>query len=189
MLAVSCSKGGDDRLAKQEEIRAREQVEAGNNNQRSLNAGAEKELNEMKSFMQAVEGEYSGFVEISNTPLEMYFEIVPSMPIQYYDRLRTREEIQFEKENLTLSIRVLLENPHVQNSAVTCVVENYRPLHQRGLITLVKEGCKNRISLSLTGEDDLSDILTRRQVSVGTLKGSISTAVSSQKYNFKLERL
>ena len=189
LLILSCSKGGDDRLAQQEGIRAQEQVNTENENRRRINEGAEKELDTVKHFMEAIRGEYKGDVEILDSSYDVYVDVTASMPIYYYSRLRTKEEIQFEKEELTLTVRVLIENPLVPNSAVSCIVEGHRPNVTQGFMKIIKEGCNNTLKLSISKDDDLNDINSGRQLSVGDLVGTLSTGVSSKKYKITLKRL
>jgi hypothetical protein len=67
LTLLACSKGGDDRLAEKENIKARQQLDAANENRRVLNEGAERELNELKFIMKTIEGKYKGSLTISNT--------------------------------------------------------------------------------------------------------------------------
>lgn len=189
LSAVSCSKGGDDRLAEQENIKAREQVNAENENRRRLSEGPEKELNEIKYFMRSVEGEYKASIEISGIPLDVYIEIIPSKEIVFYSRLRTSEEILADKQQLTLTVKALIENPNVPNSGSTCIFEEHRPDVKKGNMKLIKEGCKNTFRLTLGEGTNISDITTNRQDYVDQLSGTLSTGVSSQKYELTLERL
>jgi hypothetical protein len=186
---ISCSKGGDGRLAQQEGIRAQEQINTENENRRRINEGAERELDTVKHFMEAVRGEYKGDVEILGSLYDIYVDVTASMPIYYYSRLRTKEEIQFEKEELTLTVRVLIENPSVPNSAVSCIIEDHRPNVNEGFMKIIKEGCNNTLKLFISKNDDLDDINSGRQLSVSNLVGSLSTGVSSKKYQIILKRL
>jgi len=189
LLTLSCSKGGDDRLAQQEGIRAQQQVDTENENRRRINEGAESELDTVKHFMEAVRGEYKGDVEIADSLYDVYVDVIPSMPIYYYSRLRTKEEIQFEKEKLTLTVRVLIENPLVPNSAVTCIIEDHRPNVNEGFMKVIKEGCSNTLKLLISKEDDLRDINSGRQASVTGLNAFLTTGVSSKRYKLILKRL
>jgi hypothetical protein len=186
---VSCSKGGDERVAEQESIRATEQVNAENENRRRLSEGPEQELNGIKYFMRSVEGEYKTSIEISGIPLDVYIEIIPSKEIVFYSRIRTSDEILADKQQLTLTVKALIENPNVLNSGSTCIFEEHRPNIRRGQMKLIKEGCKNIFRLSLGEGINVSDIITNRQEYVDQLKGSLSTGVNSKKYDLLLERL
>lgn len=185
---ASCSKGGDDRIAEQEDIKARQQTSAENDNRRILSKEPENELNEIKYFMKAVEGRFKGSIEISSIPLDIYIEIVPSMEIKFYDRVRTLEEIRTNKEKLSLKIKTLIENPNVPNSGSICVIEGHNPDTKKGLMILIKEGCKNTFRLGLNDDTNPSDITSNNQDYVDLLSGSLSTGVSSTIYNFKLKR-
>jgi hypothetical protein len=186
---VSCSKGGDERVAEQESIRATEQVNAENENRRRLSEGPEQELNGIKYFMRSVEGEYKTSIEISGIPLDVYIEIIPSKEIVFYSRIRTSDEILADKQQLTLTVKALIENPNVSNSGSTCIFEEHRPNIKRGQMKLIKEGCKNTFRLSLGEGINVSDIITNRQEYVDQLIGSLSTGVNSKKYDLVLERL
>ena len=189
LLLVSCSKNGDDRIAEQETIRAQEQVNAENDNRTVLSAGPEKELNRIKYFMKAVKGEYRTNIEIMSIPLDIYIDILPSKEIVFYDRVRNVEEIQAELNELSLTIKVLIENPNIPNSGSTCIFEGHKPDTKNGLMKLIKDGCKNTFVLGLDGATEPTDITTGTQTYVDTLSGYLSTGVSSKKHKFSLERL
>jgi hypothetical protein len=189
LSVISCSKGGDDRLAEQESIKAKEQVNAENENRRELSTGPEKELNEIKHFMNAVEGEYKGSISISNIPLDVHLEIIPSKEIRFYKRIRTVSEIQADRKELTLTIKALIENPNVPNSGSICIFEGHRPNTKKGLMKLIKDGCNNTFRLGLDSKTRPSDITSNRQVTVDSLEGSLSTGVSSTKHSLMLSRI
>lgn len=180
-VLVSCSKGGDD-------TKARLQVDAEDRNRRELNVAPEKELNEIKYFMKAVEGEYKGSIEISTIPLDVYIEIIPSKEIRIYDRDRTASEIQSDRDELTLTVRALIENPNVPNSGSTCIFEKQRPDINKGILKLIKENCNNSFRLGLGEGVRASDITSNNQVYIDSLSGSLSTGVSSKKHKLKLMR-
>ena len=89
---------------------------------------------------------------------------------------------------LTLTIKVLIENPNVANSGSTCIFEGHRPNTKKGLMKLIKEGCKNTFSLSLDKNTKPADITSNTQSYIDYLSGHLSTGVSSKVHNFKLER-
>ena len=186
---ISCSKNGDNRIAEQENIRAREQVNAENDNRSVLSAGPERELNRIKNFMQAVKGEYKTSIEIMRIPLDLYIDILPSKEIIFYDRVRNVEEIQAELNELSLTIKVLIENPNIPNSGSTCIFEGHKPDTKNGIMKLIKDGCKNTFVLGLDESTDPTDITTAAQTYVDGLSGYLSTGVSSTKHKFSLERL
>ena len=186
---ISCSKNGDNRIAEQENIRAREQVNAENDNRSVLSAGPERELNRIKNFMQAVKGEYKTSIEIMRIPLDLYIDILPSKEIIFYDRVRNVEEIQAELNELSLTIKVLIENPNIPNSGSTCIFEGHKPDTKNGIMKLIKDRCKNTFVLGLDESTDPTDITTAAQTYVDGLSGYLSTGVSSTKHKFSLERL
>lgn len=189
LTLVSCSKNGDDRIAEQENIRAQEQVNAENDNRTVLSAGPEKELNRIKNFMKAVKGEYKTAIEIMSIPLDIFVDIVPSKEIVFYDRVRNVEEIQAELNELSLTIKVLIENPNIPNSGSTCIFEGHKPDTKNGIMKLIKDGCKNTFVLGLDETTNPTDITTASQTYIDTLSGYLSTGVSSTKHKFSLERL
>lgn len=202
IFLFGCSKGGDERLAEQADIQAREQFQAQNENQRMWAEKMEEDLNRRKRFIQAIEGEFYGEVEVQEIPFNINARFVSSIPIEFSSRVRTLEEINFELQNLNLNLFVKLENPRVTNSAVTCVVEGYRPDVKKGLINLITESCKNTFHLSISeslkavSEDQrLADSRAlAAQVTEGSLdridniQGVFESSTSSQKYKFQLRR-
>ncbi len=118
----SCSKGGDERLKEQESIRSQEQVNAQNENQREWAEKMEKDLNQRKHFIEAIEGSFSGEVAVGDIDFDIKARFTSSIPIAYSDRIRTLDEINYELSNLALNINIKLENPRVSNSAVSCIV-------------------------------------------------------------------
>lgn len=200
---VSCSKGGDDRLAEQENIRSKEQINAQNENQQEWAEKMEKDLNERKYFIKAVEGTFSGDLTVDEIDFIIKAELSPSIPIAFSDRTRTLEEINYELENMALNLHVKLENPRVSNSAVSCTIEGYKPDIEKGLIKIISESCKNIFKLMLSDDLDQIDrsVLSNRaralarsarsnEISqIDILSGVFESSVSTKEYQFKLKRL
>lgn len=200
---VACSKSGDERLAKQADIQVQEEIRAQNQNQRDWAERMEVDLNERKKFIEAIEGNFSGELDMLNMEFLMKVEFVPSIPIDYPNRVRTLEEINFELQNLSLNIHIKLENPRVPNSAVSCVVNNYRPDVKNGLINIISESCRNVFQFTISdnsnipdsgegrgrGARDLSrDIRNGNLTRVEFIEGHLETSVSSVKHFFRLSR-
>lgn len=199
---VSCSKGGDDRLAEQENIRSKEQINAQNENQKEWAEKMEKDLNERKYFIKAVEGTFSGDLTVDDLDFVIKAELSSSIPISFSDRIRTLDEINYELENLAINLHIKLENPRVSNSAVSCTIEGYKPDIEKGLIKIISESCKNIFKLRLS--DDLvstdrivvgnrARVLARsarlNEISqVDILSGIFESSVSTKEYQFKLKR-
>jgi hypothetical protein len=198
----SCSKNGDSRIAEQEDIRAREQVEAQNENQLDWSRKMEKDLNKRKYFIKAIEGVFSGELTVENIDFFIKAEIASSMPIIFSDRSRTLDEINYELENLALNLHIKLENPRVSNSAVSCTIEGYKPDVKKGLIKIISESCSNIFKLFLS--DDLGNMepvavrdrasalarsASRNEITqIDILSGSFESSVSTSEYQFKLKR-
>ncbi|MBC74539.1 MAG: hypothetical protein CME64_00835 [Halobacteriovoraceae bacterium] len=202
LFLFGCSKGGDDRLAEQADIQAREQYQAQNENQKMWAEKMEDDLNKRKRFIQAIEGEYLGQVDVQDISFDISARFVSSIPIEFPSRVRTLDEINFELQNLNLNLFVKLENPRVSNSAVTCVVEGYRPDVSKGVVNLITESCKNSFHLSISDSlKNVSDgqrLADSRSLAAQVTSGSISrvdniqgvfeSSTSSQKYKFQLRR-
>ncbi len=202
LTLFSCSKGGDDRLAEQEDIRAREQINAQNDNQREWSEKMEKDLNERKHFIKAIEGVFSGDLTVDDIDFVIKAELAASIPITFSDRTRTLDEINYELENLALNLHIKLENPRVSNSAVSCTIEGYKPDIEKGLIKIISESCKNIFKLMLSDDLSVSDnsiINNRARVlaqsirsneisQVDILSGLFESSVSTKEYQFKLKR-
>jgi len=202
IIFQSCSKNGDDRLAKQEEIRTKEQIEAQNENQREWGESMEKDLNNRKRFIQSIEGRFNGSIDVRESTFDIQAKFISSIPIEFPSRVRTLDEINFELQNLNLNLFVKLENPRVANSAVTCVVEGYRPDVKNGVINIITESCKNSFALSISNTlNNLSNEQTRSdsralatQVISGAIdrveyiQGTFEPSTTSKKYKFQLRR-
>ena len=203
VLLLSCSKGGDDRLAEQADIQAREQYQAQNENQKMWAEKMEEDLNKRKRFIQAIEGEFFGEVDVQNISFDINARFVSSIPIAFPSRVRTLDEINFELQNLNLNLFVKLENPRVPNSAVTCVVEGYRPDVNKGVINIITESCKNSFHLSISDStldvrSDEARLKDSRSLAAQVTSGSVSrvekvqgvfeSSTSNQKFKFQLRR-
>ena len=203
VLLLSCSKGGDDRLAEQADIQAREQYQAQNENQKMWAEKMEEDLNKRKRFIQAIEGDFFGEVDVQNISFDINARFVSSIPIAFPSRVRTLDEINFELQNLKLNLFVKLENPRVPNSAVTCVVEGYRPDVNKGVINIITESCKNSFHLSISDStldvrSDEARLKDSRSLAAQVTSGSVSrvekvqgvfeSSTSNQKFKFQLRR-
>lgn len=203
VLLLSCSKGGDDRLAEQADIQAREQYQAQNENQKMWAEKMEEDLNKRKRFIQAIEGDFFGEVDVQNISFDINARFVSSIPIAFPSRVRTLDEINFELQNLNLNLFVKLENPRVPNSAVTCVVEGYRPDVNKGAINIITESCKNSFHLSISDStldvrSDEARLKDSRSLAAQVTSGSVSrvekvqgvfeSSTSNQKFKFQLRR-
>lgn len=202
LIFYSCSKGGDERLAEQENIRSQEQIRAQNENQREWARSMEKDLNERKYFIKALEGSFRGELDMENADFAVKAQFTSSIPIEFSDRVRTLDEINYELANLAININIKLENPRVANSAVSCIVENYKPDLNKGSIYIISEACKNVFKLMLsddmqmtniTNEEARARVLSRSirnneidQVEI--LSGVFESSISTKEYQFKLKR-
>ncbi len=198
----SCSKGGDDRLKEQESIRSQQQINAQNENQSEWAEKMESDLNERKYFIKALEGSFLGDLNLEEMDFTIKARFSSSIPIAFSDRVRTLEEINYELSNLAININVKLENPRVNNSAVSCIVENYKPDINKGTININSEACKNIFRLMLSDDLLVTDIVTQelrakklaRSVrmneiaQVEFLSGFFESSVSTKEYQFKLKR-
>lgn len=203
LLFTSCSKGGDKRLAEQEEIKARQQLQAQNENQREWAEKMEKHLDKRKNFFKALQGEFEGSVDVQGTEFQLSAKFIPSIPVEFYNRVRTLDEINYEIQNLNLNINIKIENPRAANSAVSCTIEDYKPDFVNGVINIISESCKNIFMISITDNLDELPIVQRREGArrlardvisgrvevIEFLDGTFESSVSSIPYNFKLKRV
>ncbi len=199
---VGCSKGGDERIAEQENIRSREQVNAQNENNREWADKMEKDLNKRKYFIKSIEGTFAGDLTVEEIDFVIKAMISPSIPISFSDRTRTLQEINYELENMAINLHIKLENPRVSNSAVSCTIEGYKPDVDKGMINIISESCKNIFKLLLS--DDLNQLdreilyrdaselardLKQNNISqIDILSGFFESSVSTKEYQFKLQR-
>lgn len=198
----SCSKGGDERLKEQESIRSQEQINAQNENQREWAEKMEKDLNQRKHFIEAIEGSFTGEAAVGDIDFDIKARFTSSIPIAYSDRIRTLDEINYELSNLALNMNIKLENPRVSNSAASCIVENYRPDINKGIINIISESCKNTFKLMLADDFTISDFQTQERRAmqlaqsvrnneieqIDILSGLFESSVSTNEYEFKLKR-
>ena len=84
LTLMSCSKNGDDRIAEQEGIRSREQVEAQNNNQREWSEKMEKRISQLENKNTAMSRTITKQRD-RITELEKYIEQLES-EIQIYNK-------------------------------------------------------------------------------------------------------
>jgi hypothetical protein len=204
ILCISaCSKGGDDRLAEQEKIRSKEQINALNKNQKEWANKMEKDLNQRKYFIKAIGGTFKGEVAVEDLYFAIKTELSPSIPIMFSDRVRTLDEINYEFENLGINISVKIENPRVPNSAVSCTVEGYKPNIEKGLINIISESCKNIFKFMLSDDvvkknpmkvksraRTLAKSIRRNEItSIDILNGIFESSASTKEYQFSLKRI
>lgn len=199
---VGCSKGGDERIAEQENIRSREQINAQNENNREWADKMEKDLNKRKYFIKSIEGTFTGDLTVEEIDFVIKAMISPSIPISFSDRTRTLQEINYELENMAINLHIKLENPRVSNSAVSCTIEGYKPDVDKGMINIISESCKNIFKLLLS--DDLNqldreilyrdaselarDVKQNNISQIDILSGFFESSVSTKEYQFKLQR-
>jgi hypothetical protein len=199
---VGCSKGGDERIAEQENIRSREQINAQNENNQEWADKMEKDLNKRKYFIKSIEGTFRGDLAVEGIDFVIKAMISPSIPISFSDRIRTLQEINYELENMAINLHIKLENPRVSNSAVSCTIEGYKPDVDKGMINIISESCKNIFKLLLS--DDLNqfnreilyrdasnlakDVKQNNISQVDILSGFFESSVSTKEYQFKLQR-
>lgn len=202
LLLFSCSKGGDNRLAEQEAIKTKTQIEAQNENLRKWAEKMEQDLNERKYFIRAIEGTFVGDLVVDNIDLFIKAELISSIPISFSNRSRTLDEINYELENLAINLNIKLENPRVSNSAVSCTIEGFRPDIDRGILKIMSESCKNIFKLMLSDELEEMDntilknkakslansIRTNEIQQIDFLSGVFESSVSTGQYQFKLQR-
>ena len=162
----------------------------------------EKDLNQRKHFIEAIEGNFSGEVAVGDIDFDIKARFTSSIPIAYSDRIRTLDEINYELSNLALNMNIKLENPRVSNSAVSCIVENYRPDINKGIINIISESCKNIFKLMLADDFTTSDFQTQERRAkklaqsvrnneieqIDILSGLFESSVSTNEYEFKLKR-
>ena len=112
------------------------------------------------------------------------------------------DEINYDLSNLALNMNIKLENPRVSNSAVSCIVENYRPDINKGIINIISESCKNIFKLMLADDFTVSDFQTQERRAtqlaqsvrnneieqIDILSGLFESSVSTNEYEFKLKR-
>ena len=199
---VGCSKGGDERIAEQENIRSREQINAQNENNREWADKMEKDLNKRKYFIKSIEGTFTGELTVEGIDFVIKAMISPSIPISFSDRIRTLQEINYELENMAINLHIKLENPRVSNSAVSCTIEGYKPDVDKGMINIISESCKNIFKLLLS--DDLNqldreilyrdaselarDVKQNNISQIDILSGFFESSVSTKEFQFKLQR-
>ena len=174
-----------------------------NENQKMWAEKMEEDLNKRKRFIQAIEGDFFGEVDVQNISFDINARFVSSIPIAFPSRVRTLDEINFELQNLNLNLFVKLENPRVPNSAVTCVVEGYRPDVNKGVINIITESCKNSFHLSISDStldvrSDEARLKDSRSLAAQVTSGSVSrvekvqgvfeSSTSNQKFKFQLRR-
>ncbi len=203
---VGCGDSKEDyqqSLAEQEQISSQQQIEAARIEQERKAGEMEKYLNKRKVFIQAIEGEFSGDLSIESSEFRISLEIIPSLPIEFHDRVRQLEEIAFEIENLSLNLKIKMENPKVPNSATSCNIVNYKPNLEKGIINVITNECKNVFKFILSDTQNQLNlqqvygdaIQVSRSVISGDIEiveffdGIFEPSISSTKHQFKLARL
>lgn len=204
VMLYSCSKGGDDRLAEQERIKAEEQVQAENENLRQKAEAMEADLDKRKNFFKGIKGKFEGDLTISNTDYVMTVEINPSLPIEFYSRVRTLEEINYEIQNLDLGLNIKVKNPRVANSSVSCTVTSYKSTDlASGLLNIISENCQNILKMYISSDLESRNVsetqILAQKISKDLVGGDIESIdyfdaifepkVGSGQYKIKLKRV
>ncbi len=201
----SCSKGGDERLAEQEGIKSQQQIEALRDYEDSRTAGSESRLNKIKHFIQATSGVFFGEVEINSVRYEIRLELESKDPIFFYDRTRTKEEIEKDQEGIYYVAQIKMLDLRVgeEEGAIPCTVVGKLPDYENGTVSFTSEKCSNSFKVSLSDNmviSDAAEMITRaKELSnevisnqieqVDILTGVISPGISMKDYIFKLKRL
>jgi len=203
---VSCGdneKNYNDYLKKENEISSQEEIRSQRVEQERKASELEVYLNKRKTFIEVVEGSFSGELEVESMNFAINLEMIPSMPIEYHTRARQIDEITYEIENLSLNIKVKMENPLVPNSASSCNIVGHKPDLKKGIINILTNECKNVFKFLLTDVNSELDVQAAERVAselssqvtsgainyIEYLDGVFESSVSSKKYQFKLERI
>lgn len=206
MTLSSCSNNKEEyekSLAEQGEITSRQQVEAERAELARKAAEMEMYLDERKMFIESIQGEFLGDLVVDGSEFQVSLEIISSLPIEYHDRTRQLEEIAYEIENLSLNLKIKMENPRVPNSASSCNIVNYKPNIKEGIINIISNECKNIFKFILSDSLEtlqINDgykeaiiiskkILNDEIDTIEYFDGLFESSISSQKYQFKLERM
>ncbi|HAZ13870.1 MAG TPA: hypothetical protein DCY86_13855 [Bdellovibrionales bacterium] len=202
LFLVACSKGGDERLIEKIGLETESQIAAQNSSNFARGKEVQGDLDRLQTFVRAVEGEYKGDLKLEGIDYKLKVKLIPTRPLTEYSRNRTLEEVLFDYQNLNLTIHIKQWNPKTPLSAVSCVLENFRPDIRKGNFKVITEKCKNIYEFFVTEtepaldgqrEEDSSSFAAQsvqdgKLSKIDYLIGKFESAISANAVVFKLTR-
>jgi hypothetical protein len=139
---------GDERIA---EVSAKEregQILIENENASKMEA----DLQTRQNFYQGVAGSYEGMaISDSGSTYKIRIQLIPSLPAFTPDRIRMREEVASDLNNLYFNAQVLLWSPESAIGAVGCLATEIRPDLNKGEIIIASPDCPNVYKIRIHG--------------------------------------
>ena len=176
---VGCQ--GDERIG---EVTAKE-TEAQIKVENQLATKMEADLQTRQNFYQGVAGVYEGQAQSeSGIIYKIRIRLVPSLPVFTADRVRMREEVASDLNNLFFNAQVLLWTPESKIGAVGCRATGIRADLAAGLIEIASPDCPNfytiRINDSglISGKVQDSSQDNSARIAQGIMSGKISKAAT-----------
>lgn len=196
---VSCG-DGEEGLKEQTVIQVKEEIDAQNQNLAQWAEKLEKDLDERRAFINAVEGEFEGEFRVGQSDFNIRLVLLPTIPDYKVDRTRTIAELEYELQNLNLNIQVMQWNPATQLSAVGCILEDIKPDLMKGLLNLIAESCTNTYQIFLAEDEVASEDTKKESIRivqmiqegrinfVQMLKATLRSSTNANVYKFTLNR-
>ena len=178
---MGCSRDGDEEVAEVAMRQAEGVVEQENRNLAQRASEMEEDLYLRHQYFSALSGVYEGVAssQVENGEvLEHSFRltITPSLPpYPNSGRVRTIEELEYELNNLYLTVETLEKH---ENVVYGCVFDGLRPDMQRGTLQLVDESCVKTFSLRLSQPSDVD--VNSSDVAAQVYSGSMNDVLSIQ---------
>lgn len=176
-VVSACNTKNADYKAVQDKTAIETKAERDVNDQRS--SELERDLQERYRFYQAVKNTYVGQFKIGNSDYGVKLEMIPSIPLYQFDRVRTIEEVSSDLNTLSLNSQIVIWNLKSELSASGCVFQDTKPNFILGQIVLVNKECPNTFSISFGEDQPVAGQAEPEQTEVKPLAQDISKKVLS----------
>ena len=197
VLVASCGdREGDlkDRVG----IENQDAIDKQNQNLKKKADLLQKDLDKMRSFIDAVEGEYLGVMKTEDYKFNVRMDISATFPDYDSNHEKTLAELEYELQNLKLNIKYTSWSES-SSYAGGCAYPDVQPDIETGLIRVFSEKCPVDYYLYISDVDDLSvekayseelafDIKNGEIEEVQFLKARHSSIHNSNINNFVLEK-
>ncbi len=181
LLAMGCSKGGDNRLKEKAQIEsetaAKSQTEAELKAQNTRSTEMEEDLAKRHRFFQTVKGAYEGSFQTDLGDFQIRILLVPSLNPVEVDRTRLPEEVASDLNNLHFNAQIQMWSAGNPNSASGCRVDGIKPDLKNGIVNIVSANCPNTYFLAISNLE-ASKGLSVQQHYIQTVDKGLSAQLS-----------
>jgi hypothetical protein len=172
---------GDERIGEVSTKERQAQIDVEN----KLATEMENDLQTRQKFYQAVAGVYEGQAQAnSGTVFNIRIRLVPSIAPFSAKRVRMREEVASDLNNLYYNAQVLLWTPESKVGAVGCRATGIRANLNEGTIEIASTDCPNFYTIKINDEGLINgkvqdtSVANSQRIARGIMDGKITKAAS-----------